>query len=71
MRSSSTSPCFSRADAIRLSGHPSPPSQAVKLSPSSFNIESARVVVLFGHENDKLWDIVWDKVSAVAHFKDG
>ena len=45
--------------------------QAVKYSPSSFNSESARVVVLFGAENDQLWEIVWNSVEAVAHFPDG
>ncbi|XBS69728.1 nitroreductase family protein [Acerihabitans sp. KWT182] len=32
--------------------------QAVKHSPSSFNSQSSRVVVLFGQQHEKLWDIV-------------
>ncbi|CAB1248677.1 Nitroreductase [Clostridiaceae bacterium BL-3] len=31
--------------------------EAVKNSPSAFNSQSARVVVLFGENHDKLWDI--------------
>ena len=31
---------------------------AVKHSPSAFNSQSARVVVLFGAQHDRLWDIV-------------
>ena len=33
-------------------------SEAVKHSPSAFNSQSARVVVLFGEQHDQLWDIV-------------
>ncbi|KAL7413515.1 Nitroreductase-like protein [Mrakia frigida] len=44
--------------------------QAVKLSPSPFNIQSARVVILWGTESDRLWDIVWGKVNAVSSFAD-
>ena len=33
-------------------------SEAVKHSPSAFNSQSARVVVLFGEQHDRLWDIV-------------
>lgn len=44
--------------------------QAVKHSPSSFNSQSSRVVVLFGKQHEKLWDIVKEtlrkKVSAEA-----
>lgn len=45
--------------------------QAVKQSPSAFNSQSARVVILFGADNAKLWSLVWDKVLAAAHFADG
>lgn len=31
--------------------------EAVRLTPSSFNSQSSRVVILFGHESDKLWSI--------------
>ena len=31
--------------------------EAVRLSPSSFNSQSSRVVILFGHQSDKLWSI--------------
>ncbi|KAL7413673.1 Nitroreductase-like protein [Mrakia frigida] len=44
--------------------------QAVKYTPSSFNIESARVVVLWGEESDKLWELTWKSVEAVAGFPD-
>ena len=33
-------------------------SEAVKHSPSAFNSQRARVVVLFGEQHDRLWDIV-------------
>lgn len=32
--------------------------QAVRLSPSAFNSQSSRAVILFGDESDKLWNIV-------------
>lgn len=32
--------------------------EAVKESPSSFNSQTSRVVVLFNESHDKLWDIV-------------
>lgn len=31
--------------------------EAVKYTPSAFNSQSARVVILFGQSHDKLWDI--------------
>ncbi|WP_192458501.1 nitroreductase family protein [Musicola keenii] len=31
---------------------------AVKLSPSAFNSQSSRVVILFGEQHQKVWDIV-------------
>lgn len=56
---------------------------AVRESPSAFNSQSARVVILLGESHDKLWDIVrdelrgrvaneaaWEKTAAkVAGFK--
>lgn len=33
-------------------------SEAVKHSPSAFNSQSARVVILLGEQHDRLWDIV-------------
>ncbi|MCC9266199.1 nitroreductase family protein, partial [Bacillus velezensis] len=32
--------------------------EAVNESPSSFNSQSSRVVILFGEQHHKLWDIV-------------
>ncbi len=32
--------------------------EAVKWSPSTYNVQSARAVILFGDEHDKLWEIV-------------
>jgi len=45
--------------------------QAVKLSPSPFDIQSARVVILWGGESDRLWEMVWGKVKSVSSFADG
>ena len=39
---------------------------AVLHSPSSFNSQSARVVVLFGEEHDKVWQFVEDALRAVV-----
>lgn len=39
---------------------------AVLHTPSSFNSQSARVVVLFGEEHDKVWQIVEDALRAVV-----
>ncbi|AUL46268.1 nitroreductase [Bordetella trematum] len=40
--------------------------EAVKHSPSAFNSQSSRVVVLFGAESEALWDIAIDEVRKVA-----
>ena len=40
--------------------------EAVKHSPSSFNSQSSRALVLFGAESDKLWRIAVDEVRKVA-----
>lgn len=40
--------------------------QAVKYCPSSFNSQSARVVVLFGSNHKKLWNIVLSELKKVA-----
>lgn len=39
---------------------------AIKHSPSSFNSQSSRAVVLFGAESEKLWRIAVDEVRKVA-----
>ncbi|MDO4641805.1 MAG: nitroreductase family protein [Neisseria sp.] len=39
---------------------------AVLHTPSSFNSQSTRVVVLFGREHDKLWQIAEDALRAVV-----
>ncbi|RIX49322.1 nitroreductase [Paenibacillus nanensis] len=39
---------------------------AVKYTPSSFNSQSARVVVLLGDKHKKLWDITTDTLKAVV-----
>lgn len=39
---------------------------AVKHSPSSFNSQSSRVVILFGAESDKLWDIAKDELRKIV-----
>ncbi|WP_248928134.1 nitroreductase family protein [Paenibacillus hamazuiensis] len=40
--------------------------EAVKYTPSSFNSQSARVVVLLGEHHDKLWDITRDVLKAIV-----
>lgn len=40
--------------------------QAVRQSPSSFNSQSTRAVILFGSQHDKLWDIVTDALRAIV-----
>src|SRR3546814_1791095 len=40
--------------------------EAVKHSPSSFNSQSSRALVLFGAESDKLWRLAVDEVRKVA-----
>lgn len=39
---------------------------AVKQSPSSFNSQSSRVVVLFGQQHEKLWDIVKSELKKIV-----
>ncbi|VFR16795.1 Nitroreductase family protein [plant metagenome] len=39
---------------------------AIKHSPSSFNSQSSRALVLFGAESDKLWSLATDEVRKVA-----
>ncbi|WP_144637701.1 nitroreductase family protein [Bordetella genomosp. 13] len=40
--------------------------EAIKHSPSSFNSQSSRAVILFGAESQKLWQIAVDEVRKVA-----
>lgn len=40
--------------------------EAVKHSPSAFNSQSARAVVLFGAEHDKVWDIAEQELRKVV-----
>lgn len=39
---------------------------AVKYSPSSFNSQSSRAVILLGENHDKLWNIVEDTLRAIV-----
>lgn len=39
--------------------------EAVKHSPTAFNSQSSRVVVLFGENHKKLWNIVKDALRAI------
>ncbi len=39
---------------------------AVKHTPSSFNSQSTRVVVLFGAEHEKLWDIAIEELRKIV-----
>lgn len=39
---------------------------AVKHAPSAFNSQSARVVVLFGEQHDKLWDITKESLKKIV-----
>lgn len=39
---------------------------AVKYTPSAFNSQSARVIVLFGKSHDKLWDITKEALRKVV-----
>ncbi|MGN7166098.1 nitroreductase family protein [Paenibacillus cellulositrophicus] len=39
---------------------------AVKYTPSSFNSQSTRVVVLLGEQHDKLWNVTEDVLKAVV-----
>jgi len=40
--------------------------EAIKHSPSSFNSQSSRAVILFGAESDKLWDIVKEELRKIV-----
>ncbi|WP_413736301.1 nitroreductase family protein [Sodalis sp. RH21] len=40
--------------------------EAVKHSPSSFNSQSSRVVVLFGQQHEKLWNIVKETLRKIV-----
>lgn len=40
--------------------------EAIKHTPSSFNSQSSRALVLFGAESDKLWDLAIEEVRKVA-----
>ncbi|MVW71609.1 nitroreductase family protein [Bordetella sp. 15P40C-2] len=40
--------------------------EAVKHSPSSFNSQSSRAVILFGDQSEKLWQIAIEEVRKVA-----
>src|SRR5690606_20376371 len=39
---------------------------AIKQSPSSFNSQSSRAVILFNSEHEKFWGIVADKLTSYA-----
>lgn len=40
--------------------------EAVKLSPSSFNSQSSRAVILFGESHDKLWNITEETLRGIV-----
>ncbi len=40
--------------------------EAIRLSPSSFNSQSSRAVILFGKESDKFWNIAREALRAVV-----
>ncbi|SKC91922.1 nitroreductase family protein [Maledivibacter halophilus] len=40
--------------------------EAVKYTPSAFNSQSGRVVVLFGKDHDKLWDITKESLRKIV-----
>ncbi|PIT11059.1 nitroreductase [Snodgrassella alvi] len=40
--------------------------EAVKLSPSAFNSQSSRVVILFGQQSEKFWQIVMNELRAIV-----
>ncbi len=40
--------------------------EAVRLSPSAFNSQSARAVILYGDENKKLWKLVLDALLQIV-----
>ena len=41
-------------------------SEAVKHAPSAFNSQSARVVLLFGAQHDRLWDITKEELRKIV-----
>lgn len=40
--------------------------EAIRLSPSSFNSQSSRAIILFGKESDKFWNITREALRAVV-----
>lgn len=40
--------------------------EAVKHTPSAFNSQSARVVVLFGEQHNKIWDLTKETLRAIV-----
>ncbi|WP_379654170.1 nitroreductase family protein [Pseudoxanthomonas sp. UC19_8] len=40
--------------------------EAVKHAPSSFNSQSSRVVILYGAQNDKFWDLVRQELKKIV-----
>ncbi|MCO6518594.1 MULTISPECIES: nitroreductase family protein [Snodgrassella] len=40
--------------------------EAVKLSPSAFNSQSSRVVILFAQQSEKFWQIVMNELRAIV-----
>lgn len=36
---------------------------AVQLAPSAFDSQSSRLIIVYGDENDWLWNLVWEKVK--------
>lgn len=40
--------------------------EAIRLSPSSFNSQSSRAVILFGAESDKLWNITRETLRKIV-----
>ena len=40
--------------------------EAIKLSPSAFNSQSSRAVILFGQQSEKFWRIVMNELHIVG-----
>lgn len=40
--------------------------EAIRLSPSSFNSQSSRAVILFGAQSEKFWDIVREELRKIV-----
>ncbi|GIP37006.1 hypothetical protein J31TS4_02860 [Paenibacillus sp. J31TS4] len=40
--------------------------EAVKYTPSAFNSQSARVVILLGEHHDRLWDLTTETLRAIV-----